>query len=80
LGAFDIIETENEILQQQLQQLSYELHELVGKNHVELNSKKQKAFDTRMQMDEIMRKTITYFDNEYHVKAVRSYRMYIFCC
>lgn len=70
LGSFDIAESENERLHSILQRHSSEEYKLSTTHHKEREIRKQKAFDTRMALEEILRKTITFFDNEYQLKAI----------
>jgi hypothetical protein len=57
----ELIESLNEQLQERLQKLTVEVHGLKTKQHEEMEARKQNAFDTRMAMEEILRKTIKYF-------------------
>ncbi len=72
IAGFDIVEFENEKLHSRLKEISVEqLNNSVAQS-TEREKRKQKNFDTRMQMEEILRKTIKNFDNNYQQEAVRT--------
>jgi len=70
IAGFDIIEAENDLLNSRLKKLSIDWSTL-SKQHEELReATKQKNFETRMQMDQILRNTIKSLDNDYKRNAV----------
>ena len=74
-AAFDIIQAENDRLHKQLKDAAFEHYNLSKQQKQERETRKQKNFDTRMIMEQILRKTLKAVDKEYEESAVSSGRI-----
>ncbi len=70
VAGFDVIEFENDKLHSRLKDISTEQLSNSKEHTLERELLKQKNFDTRMKMEEILRKTIKNFDKNYQQEAV----------
>lgn len=70
IAMYDVVELENEKLNAKLKEVA-NLYLITNKQQTaERERRKQKNFDTRMQMEEMLRKTIKNFDQNYQQDAV----------
>ena len=70
IAAFDIIYAENKSLDSRLKNLSEQWYIASKEQESVREAKKQKNFETRMKMDQILRKTIKDFDQDYQSEAI----------
>ena len=70
LAGFDVISEENKKLHRKYKALSKEFSTVSKQRNQQREQLKQKNFDTRMKMDEILRSTIKEFDKDYQREAV----------
>jgi len=78
IAGYDIMEYENALLNDRLKQISTQQLASEQMQVSERESRQQKNFDTRMALEEILRKTISNFDNDYRNEAV-SIILEVFC-
>lgn len=72
ISDFDLIQYDNERLHNKLKELSAFHRQTVQDHNEEQTLKSQKDFDLRMEMEEILRKTIKNVDDAYRLEAVSS--------
>lgn len=78
ISEFDILQYENEKLHTRLKIIASEQKENAQSQISERERRKQKDFDIRMAMEEMLRKTIKNVDESYEREAVRLYLMCYF--
>jgi hypothetical protein len=71
IANFDLLQYENEKLHTRLKVIASEQKDTAAYQVFERERKKQKDFDIRMQMEEMLRKTIKNVDESYEREAVR---------
>lgn len=79
IAEFDFVQYENERLHGKLKDIAAEQKSSSMMQIMERDRKKQKDFDTRMAMEETLRKTIKNVDDTYENEAVRIL-IKSFCC
>lgn len=70
IAAFDVVESENRYMHQQLQELTKQFHIDTLKRNREAESSKQRAFDARMTMELVLRKELQALDANFKQRAV----------
>jgi uncharacterized LabA/DUF88 family protein len=78
IAEFDLVQFENEKLHTQLKKIALEQKENSSLQFRERERKKQKDFDIRMAMEEMLRKTIKNVDESYEREAVSFSMMLLF--
>jgi uncharacterized LabA/DUF88 family protein len=73
IAEFDLVQFENEKLHTQLKKIALEQKENSSLQFRERERKKQKDFDIRMAMEELLRKTIKNVDESYEREAVSAF-------
>jgi hypothetical protein len=70
IAAFDVIESENKFMHQQLQSLTKQFHIDTLRRNNEAEASKQRAFDARMTMELVLRKELQALDANFKQRAV----------
>lgn len=72
MATYDIAMDRNAILHERLRKIVAEHQREHDKREEHRESVKQSQFDTRIALDQVLRKTIDTFDNNYKFQAVRT--------
>lgn len=75
IAAFDVIESENKFMHQQLQGLTKQYHIDTLRRSQEAEASKQRAFDARMTMELVLRKELQALDANFKQRAVTMSRL-----
>lgn len=71
LSRYDISKFENDKLTARLRKLAHEHYKENLEKTIEIENRRKQAFETKMSMDHLFRSTLSEFDADYKLRAVR---------